>query len=219
MHLDREGIEGLEKRYRAALINSLSGCRAAVLVGTADRAGHSNLAIMSSLVHIGSHPPLLGLVLRPDSVERHTLENIRETGVYTVNHVHRDFLAAAHQTSARYPREQSEFAATGLEALWRGDFAAPYVAASPVRLGLELRDELRLEINATHLLVGEIMRIDCPDGALGADGGLDPAACDCVAVAGLDRYYRPDLLTHLAYAKPDRAPRSFTEPAGEQRGV
>ena len=219
MHLDRDGIEALEKRRRAALINSLTGFRAAVLVGTADRDRRSNLAIMSSLVHIGSHPPLLGLILRPDSVERHTLENIRSTGQYTVNHVHRDFVAAAHQTSARYPREQSEFEATKLDALWLDDFAAPFVAASPVRLGLELREEQRLEINGTHLLIGEVMRLECPDEALGIDGGMDPAFSDCVAVAGLDRYYRAELIAHLAYAKPDQAPRSVADESAKGDGL
>ena len=65
-------------------INSLSGYKSANLVGTADHQGRHNLAIVSSVVHLGAQPPLVGMIMRPDVVERHTLANIRETGWYTL---------------------------------------------------------------------------------------------------------------------------------------
>jgi flavin reductase (DIM6/NTAB) family NADH-FMN oxidoreductase RutF len=116
MRLDRRAIDALDDRRRIALINSISGLRPAVLVATADAGRRSNLAVMNSLMHVGARPPLLGLLFRPDTVERHTLENIRATGVYTVNHVHGGIIDAAHQSSARYPRDVSEFDAVGLTA-------------------------------------------------------------------------------------------------------
>ena len=72
MRLDNAGIAALPQRERAALVNSLTGFKPANLVGTADASGHCNLAIMSSVVHLGSHPPLLALVVRPGGEDRHT---------------------------------------------------------------------------------------------------------------------------------------------------
>lgn len=207
MQLSAADIQKLDKRRRAALINSITGFKPANLVGSADRSGHSNLAIMSSLVHIGSQPPLLALVFRPDSAERHTLANIRATGAYTINHVTREIVDAAHQTAARYPQDVSEFAATGLSELWREGHSAPYVAEARVHLGMHLREEMALAINGTHLVIGEIISLECPDTAINELGALNPADTDSVAIAGLDSYYRAELLQRMAYAKPDEPPR------------
>ncbi len=211
MLLDRAAIENMEKRRRAALINSITGFKPAVLVGTADAQGHSNLAIMSSLVHIGSHPPLLALIFRPDSVDRHTLDNIRGSGRYTLNHVHRHIIDAAHQTAARYPRDVSEFAATGLKERWQQGFPAPFVAEAQVRLAMELREEHELEINGTHLIIGEIVHAQFPESAINELGALDPAAAEGIALAGLDSYYAPALVQRMAYAKPEEPPRRIVE--------
>jgi flavin reductase (DIM6/NTAB) family NADH-FMN oxidoreductase RutF len=207
MQLSSADIQHLDRRRRAALINSITGYKPANLVGTVDGSGHSNLAIMSSLVHIGSQPPLLALVFRPDSAERHTLANIRATGSYTINHVHSEIIDAAHQTAARYPREVSEFAATGLKELWREGHVAPFVAEARVRLGMELREEMELAINGTHLVIGEVLSLECPDTAINEIGALDPAVADSVAIAGLDSYYRGELRQRMAYAKPEQKPR------------
>ena len=207
MRIDRAGIEALEKQRRAALINSITGFKPVNLIGTADEAGQNNLAIMSSLVHIGSNPPLLALVLRPDSVDRHTLANIRATGSYTINHVTSAIVDAAHQTAARYPKEVSEFEATGLTPLVREDCVAPFVQEATVRLQMRFREEHLLEVNGTHFVIGEIMAIEAPDEALNAEGALDPARADSVALSGLDSYYRAELIQRMAYAKPDEPPR------------
>ena len=67
MHFNEEEIEDLEKIYRVNLINSCSGYKAANLIGTVSE-NNNNLAIFSSLVHLGSNPPLLGFFLRPTAV-------------------------------------------------------------------------------------------------------------------------------------------------------
>jgi len=113
-HFDNRQIADLEDRKRIALINSLSGFKSLNLIGTVNQSGQTNLAIFNSVVHIGANPPLMGFISRPDTVEKHTLENIREMGYFTINHVNKDIYEKAHQTSARYPRNQSEFDATGL---------------------------------------------------------------------------------------------------------
>tara|TARA_R110002110_G_scaffold77390_2_gene203481 strand:+ start:15844 stop:16476 length:633 start_codon:yes stop_codon:yes gene_type:complete len=206
MLFSSKDIAALESRYRAALVNSLSGFKPANLVGTADRQGQTNLAIISSVVHLGSQPPLLALIIRPSPVERHTLDNILATGCYTINHVSDQFIEAAHQTAARYPRKQSEFAATGLGELWVEGFAAPFVREASIRMGLKLREHQQLEINDTHFLIGEIVLAEVPDDCLGADGAVDICTAGTVALSGLDSYYNTRRLRRMAYAKPDLPP-------------
>ena len=65
MHLSLEDINRLNKRSRANLINSVSGIKSANLIGSIDAEGRTNLSIVSSAVHLGSHPPLIGYIQRP----------------------------------------------------------------------------------------------------------------------------------------------------------
>ncbi len=197
-----EAIAGWEQRYRASLINSISGYKPANLIGTSDECSGENLAIMSSVVHLGSAPPLIGLVIRPGSVDRHTLRNIRRTGCYTINHVTHDFYAAAHQTAARYPDAVSEFDAVGLKSERLADFDAPFVAESPIKFGLKLCEEIPITLNGTHFIIGEVVHLYINEGLVNAFGDLDLQAGGVVALSGLDRYYITELIEQLPYAKP-----------------
>ena len=207
MRLDKQQINELPQRQRAALVNSLSGFKPANLIGTADDHGHTNLAIMSSVVHLGSHPPLLALVVRPGGEDRHTLSNLLRSGQYSINHVGEDMVERAHQSAARYPSEVSEFDATGLTPAWWPGFSAPLVSEAPVKLAMQLREHRELEINGTHLVIGEVVCAELPDDSLYEDGSLDFGVTGSVALSGLDSYYRPALLKRMAYAKPDLPPR------------
>jgi len=198
-----DDLQRLDTRYRAAFANSLTGFKAANLVGSADADGNQNLAIMSSAVHLGSHPFLIGLVLRPSDARQHTLENILELRSYTLNHVHESFYQEAHQTAARYPRGVSEFVAVGLTAELVEGFPAPFIAEARIRLGLELREHHPLAINGTHLLIGEVVLVDVPDTNVAEDGSVDLGASGTVTISGLDCYHRVQQLGRLAYAKPD----------------
>jgi flavin reductase (DIM6/NTAB) family NADH-FMN oxidoreductase RutF len=202
LHITREAIASAEKQYRTNLINCLSGFRMAMLVGTQNQSGQTNLAIFNSAMHIGAHPPLIGLVFRPDSVDRHTLSNIRATGQYTLNAVPQKLVTAAHQTSARYAADQSEFEACGIAPYFSEKIKAPYVAESPLRYGLELREEIAIQSNGTFLVIGEVQEIWLKAEILEADGSLRPDKAQLLAVAGLDHYYLPSFLAALPYAKP-----------------
>ena len=215
MRFDSADIEAMEKRPRAALVNALSGFKSANLVGTADRDGHTNLAIMSSCVHLGSHPPLLALIIRPGLRERHTLSNILTQRFYTINHVTESIIERAHQTAARYPADVSEFDATGLNPYWAADFKAPFVAESVIRMGMELREYQTLEINQTHLVIGEIKLLDMPEGVLRDDGSVDLQSAGSIALSGLDAYHLTQLHKRMAYAKPDLPPRTLETDNGE----
>ncbi|RSK33196.1 flavin reductase family protein [Hymenobacter metallilatus] len=202
-HLTAADIACLEKVYRLNLINAITGFKPANLLGTANEQGRTNLAIISSVVHLGSNPALLGLVMRPPTVERHSYDNIRATRSYTLNHVHAGIMRAAHLTSANFAREESEFETCGLTPEYLDGFAAPYVQESRLRIGLTLVQELPIEANGTVLLVGAVEHVYLPENDVQrADGSLDLAAAGTVALSGLDTYYEATPLARYGYARP-----------------
>jgi flavin reductase (DIM6/NTAB) family NADH-FMN oxidoreductase RutF len=201
-HFSKADFEAMEQRYRAAFFNSLSGFKPLNLVGSVGADGQTNLAIFSSVFHLGSHPALMGMILRPDSVERHTLQNIQSVGWYTLNHVHTDIYEKAHQTSARYPREVSEFDACGLTAVYTDLCKAPYVSESHVRMGLRLLEINPIRANGTYLVIGSVEEVILPDSAPGPDGYIDIEQAGTIAGSGLDGYHKTERITRLGYAKP-----------------
>lgn len=205
--LTSDDIAAMEKLTRVQLCTSLPGAKPIALIGSCNSAGETNLAPFSSIVHLGSNPPLLGMISRPDLVERHTLANILATGVWTINHLHETILDAAHQCSARYPSGESEFTATGLTPAWLATHGAPFVAESRFRLGMTLESTLDIAANGTTLVIGRVTYVQLADDALGADGSIDLAALGIIASTALDTYFQLQPLARLAYAKPDRAPR------------
>ena len=201
MHFTKARIDALEKRTRTHLINSLSGFKSANLIGTQDLLGNTNVSIVSSVIHLGAHPPLVGMIMRPHSVPRHTFENILQTGVYTINQVNKSIYKQAHQTSARYDKDESEFEETGLTAEYLNEFSAPFVKESRLKYSVKFVESKHLEINGTELVIGEIVDVYLDETALQSDGFLDLQAIDTVAVTGLDSYHTANKLTRLPYAK------------------
>ena len=105
------------------------------------RAKHcqDNVHIFSSLVHLGANPAHLGFVMRPqvDNL-KDTYSNIIETGYYTINQISEKFIKKAHYTSAKLPKEQSEFDVMKLEREFKKEFWAPFVACSFLKIGMKL---------------------------------------------------------------------------------
>lgn len=200
--LDLVQIMEMEQRKRAQFINSISGFRSVALIGTMDTNGQTNLAIFSSIVHIGSNPPVLSFIMRPDSVERHTLTNILDTGFYTINHINADMYEKAHQTSARYPKSVSEFEATGLTPSFKNGFLAPFVTESNIQIGMEFKERINISINQTSMIIGEIKFVHYPDNCLLDDGFLDIEKAGTITSSGVDSYHTTQLLQKLEYAKP-----------------
>jgi flavin reductase (DIM6/NTAB) family NADH-FMN oxidoreductase RutF len=203
-HITSEAISSMEKLYRINLINSLSGFKSVSLVGTKNNQNQTNLTIISSLVHIGSNPALFGMIFRPGIVDRHSLENILETKYYTVNHINEVIYKQAHQTSARYPREISEFEATGLEQEYKNNSFAPFVKESHIQFGLEFKQKIDIEINNTILIIGEVKDIYLPNNCLLDDGFIDIEIGKSITCSGLDSYHSTKKINRLSYAKPDK---------------
>lgn len=195
-----------EERYRAAFINSLSGFKSANLIGTIDQQGLTNLSIVSSAFHLGASPALMGLIIRPDRAARHTLDNLRETKVCTLNHVQEKIIMAAHQTSARYEKEQSEFHACGLTEEFQDNHQAPFVKESQVKMALELVREIELTENGAHMLILKIKDVYLPAECIEKNGAVDIERAGSTTVSGLDSYHQTSRVGRLSYAKVDKSP-------------
>ncbi len=199
-----EDIAQLDKQTRVHLINSLGGFKSVALVGTKNSSGSTNLAIFSSVLHIGANPPLIALVFRPSPPERDTLRNILETGFYTLNHINENMYRKAHQTSARYDNGVSEFDEVGLTEVYENGFFAPFVKESSIRLGIAFHEKTAITINNTTLVIGEIVQIQVPENCLYPDGFIDIEKAHTITCSGLDSYHKTIRLDRLSYAKPDR---------------
>ncbi|MBL6645902.1 MAG: flavin reductase [Flavobacteriales bacterium] len=205
--LTRDEIAALPQRYRARLVNSISGFKSANLVGTADADGRTACCIVSSVVHLGSDPALMGLVFRPPGSEAHNYKNLSASGCFTLSHVTAAICGAAHQTSARYPEGTSEFDEVGLTPCWYGEgdgqFSAPAVEESPVRMGLTVAQDIPLP-NGCRFVIGAVQWVDFKADAQAEDGFLDLSALGTVCIGGLDAYHGAAPLGRVSYAKPGR---------------
>lgn len=206
MKITNENILAFEKPFRTNFVNSLSGFKSANLIGTISKEAKTNLAIFSSVIHVGANPPLMGFLMRPVSVERHTYTNIKETNHFTINHINKEMFKQAHQTSAGYDRVVSEFDSCGLTPEYTKKIIAPYVKESKIKLGLRFVEEGEIKSNGTIFIVGEIQEIILPDEVVLADGFVDIEKANIIAVSGLDSYHQTMRISRLSYSKPGIEP-------------
>ncbi len=197
-------IENMETLKRAAFMNSLTGFKSASLIGTTDSNQQINLSIFSSVTHLGSNPALIGFINRPNTTERHTLENILETKFYTINHINKDIYKQSHQTSARYPKNISEFDATGLTPEFISGMVAPYVKESHIKYGMEFIESHELKINNTVLVIGKVIDVILPESCLSQNGAIDIEQAETITISGLDCYHTTNRIARLSYAKTDK---------------
>src|SRR6187402_1929756 len=108
-NISKETISQMDKIEKLNLINSCTGYKSANLIATKSIEGNTNVAIFSSVTHLGNSPSLIGFMARPTNAPRDTYKNIMETGYFTVNHITIDMIADAHHTSADYESGVSEF--------------------------------------------------------------------------------------------------------------
>jgi flavin reductase (DIM6/NTAB) family NADH-FMN oxidoreductase RutF len=192
----------MDKLYRINLINSCSGYKSANLIGTKSEKGATNVAVFSSVTHLGSNPPLLGFITRPTVFPRDTYENIKKSGFYTINHIHHGITEDAHHTSASYPKEISEFDQTNLDIKYRDDFFAPFVNGCHVQVGMRYVEEYNLQVNGTILVIGEIEKLYINDTVLETDGFINLAKAKTATINGLDAYAIPEGNVRYPYQRP-----------------
>jgi len=207
MYLSKEDILNADRIRRLLIVNAISGIKPANLIGTKSSNGRSNVAIFSSVVHLGSHPGYFGIITRPDAeIRRHTMENINENGYFTINHVHQDFIENAHYTSAKFEDDINEFERCGLTEESLFEFQAPFVKESQLKFGLKLVEQLHIKSTDCVMLIGELQHLVIPDSAIDDRDYIDLAACDTVGVSGLNNYYSLKKIGEFPYARVEEVP-------------
>ncbi|HOY94209.1 MAG TPA: flavin reductase [Catalimonadaceae bacterium] len=204
MNLQASDLNEMERFYRANLINSVTGYKSLHLVGTQNKEGISNLAVFSQVIHLGADPALIGILFRPRIPGMNTLENIQQTGYFTLNHILPEISQQAHWTSAKW--SSSEFGEVGLTEEYKYGFPAPFVKESVVKIGLRLVGEYPVSVNNTCLIAGAVEYLEFPDEAIKKDGFVDLLQTRTVAGFGLDGYFDGERYDRYSYAKPGMMP-------------
>ena len=201
-----EQIKKLDKITRLKIINSVTGIKPGNLIGTINNKGQTNLAIFSSVVHLGSNPPLLGFISRPKGIEfGHTYRNIQENGQYTINHIHPEFIKNAHYTSAKLDAAVSEFEYCNLSEEYLKDFKAPFLKESTFKMGMCFKEAIDIKCNGTILVIGEIEHLLIPDTAI-ENNEVDLELSDSIGISGLNSYYSLKKIESYPYASVSEVP-------------
>jgi flavin reductase (DIM6/NTAB) family NADH-FMN oxidoreductase RutF len=206
MYFSNEDIKNLPRIKRLNLINSVTGVKPANLIGTRSK-GNTNLAIISSIVHMSTNPPLLSFMLRPDhKVRRHTYENIKSEGFFTINSISDSFIEQAHYTSAKFDRKVSEFKECNLTEEYLSDFTSPFVKESSLKLGMSYVESVFIKSSNTVMVVGKIEHIYISEHAINKDGLVDLEVLKTVGISGLNSYYKLKKLADFPYARVEDVP-------------
>lgn len=199
----KEAIQELPKIPRLNLINSCTGYKSANLIATKTADGVSNVAIFSSITHLGSDPALLGFILRPTTVPRNTYKNIKESGYFTVNHITETMIADAHHSSANYDENISEFDQTNLEEEYYDGISIPFVKGSPVQILCKYLNEYIIKENGTIHIIASIEQLFIKENLIQKENWLQLDLENVVSINGLDAYCVPKLVNRFEYARPN----------------
>ena len=202
-----EDILQMPKVKRLNIINSITGIKPANLISTIDERNRHNLAIFSSVVHLGSNPALIGFVLRPqEKIRRHTYENILENGYYTINHLPNHKTLEGHYTSAKFDKETSEYDVCHFTPEFQHDFPVPYVKESFLKMGLKHVESIPIKYNGTVMIVGKILQVYVAKSSLSEEGYINLEEAKSVGISGLNTYYDLKKIASYPYARPHELP-------------
>ena len=202
-----EDILQMPKVKRLNIINSITGIKPANLISTIDERNRHNLAIFSSVVHLGSNPALIGFILRPqEKIRRHTYENILENGYYTINHLPNHKTLEGHYTSAKFDKETSEYDVCHFTPEFQHDFPVPYVKESFLKMGLKHVESIPIKYNGTVMIVGKILQVYVAKTSLNEEGYINLEEAKSVGISGLNTYYDLKKIASYPYARPHELP-------------
>ena len=202
MHLDLKKINKLDKFYRANLINSIVGIKQASLVGTISKNKIANIAIFSSIVHLGSNPALIGLFTRPVTIPpKQTLNNILEIKDFTINHLNNTINIRGHSTSYKFEKNESEFKECLLTEKYIKNFNAPFVNESNISFGVSYIRHQRIKENGVVFIIGSLKHILLNNKKISKNGEIDLSSLDSIGVSGNNTYYQLNKSQTLKYIK------------------
>ncbi len=206
-NLSKKDIMKMDRFDRVNLISSVSGIKAAMLIGTISKHNISNVAIFSSIIHLGSNPALIGLLIRPQTKRvSDTYQNIKSNKSFTINHVNKNIISKAHYTSAKTSSNTSEFDDVGLTEEYIGNLQSPFVKEADVGLGLIYCDEISLS-NKCILVIGEIDNIKLKNDFADVNGLINLSDCNSIGVDGIGHYYKLNLTKNYEYVGTRKVPK------------
>ena len=211
-HFTKSNIKDLNKVKRLNIINSITGIKPGNLIGTINKEKIANLAIFSSVIHLGSNPALLGFILRPqERVRRDTYNNILENGSYSINHLPETLTINGHYTSAKFNKDQSEFDYCKFTEWYVDDFEAPFVKESNLNIGLKFQESLPVKANNTIMIIGSVEHIFVKDDAISKEGYIDLEKLKSTGIGGLNSYYSLKKINSYPYARLSELPKFSNE--------
>jgi flavin reductase (DIM6/NTAB) family NADH-FMN oxidoreductase RutF len=201
-HFTKKNILEMDKVKRLNIVNSITGIKPGNLIGTISNDNFPNLAIFSSIVHLGSNPALLGFILRPQhKVRRDTYDNILENGSYTVNHLPNHLTKNGHYTSVKFDKNQSEFEYCNFKKYYIDGFKAPFVKESNLSIGMKFMESIPIKANNTVMVVGCVEHVLVNEDALSDEGYIDLEILKSSGISGLNSYYKLTKIDSYPYAR------------------
>lgn len=135
--------------------------RPIAFVSTCSQSGVANLAPFSFFMVGGSNPPSLmySPTLNARGEEKDSLRNVRETGEFVVNLVHREMAQGMNATSFAYGPEESEWIASGFTPISSIEVSPARVKEALVQFECRLHEvvEHGQGPNAARYVIGEIL--------------------------------------------------------------
>ena len=141
-----------------------------------------NLAPYSFFNAVGYHPPQVMF----SGDWRDSMKNAMESGVFAVNVVAADALAAMNATSARFPRGTDEFTEVGVAKAECVAIDCPRVADAPATLECRVIRMVEL-LGQERMILGEVVGVHLRDDCL-VNGRLDVTRYQPAARLGYSDY-------------------------------
>ncbi len=144
------------------LLTSIVHPRPIALVSSVSASGIRNLAPFSFFMLGGTNPP--SIVFSPvlgSRGEKDSLRNIRETGEFVVNTVHRDMIDPMNQAGRSVPFETDEWELSGLTPIPSDAVTPQRVAESLASLECKLHEVVHHGegVGSARYVIGEVLRI------------------------------------------------------------
>ena len=136
-----------------------------------------------------------------DSYKEIILSLILSTNFFTINQIQKSFVKNAHYTSAKFNESISEFEMCKLDEEYINNFHAPFVKQSNLKIGLELKEIIKITSNDSTLVVGEIKQITTKKEYLKDDFMFDLEKSGALAIGGLNEYFTIENIANFPYVR------------------
>lgn len=172
-------------------------------IGTKGRDGSLNLSPYSFFNAVSDRPKI---VMFSSSGRKDTLRNVSETGVFSVNYVSADLVAAMNASSIAVPYGTDEFALAGLTPVMGRLVDAPFVGEAYAVLECRVTEIHTLKTNDgtdsdSHAVFGQVVAIHIDERVI-RDGRFDVALARPVTRLGYMDYAEVQPVFELQRPKP-----------------